>query len=325
MTFVLSRETAAEWLVQQRLVEAEAVPELEIEELTGGVSATVLAVRGPATALVLKQALPELRVAELWQAKLERTDTEVAALRLCDRLTPGAVPRVVHHDPQAHVAALELLPAHSRNWQAEVADGRVNPEAGEWAGHTLGTWHQRTSGDSEIEQAFDDHEAFVQQRLDPFYKTTAQRLPEVAPLILRHHDELRDGRLCFVDGDFAMKNIHVGRGGPWAFDFEVSHYGNPLFDLGFFLSFVVLSAIHWPERAGELEALRTDFLRAYRAQAPYADDPVALAGHTACLILARTDGTSPAQFLDQDSRRRARDYGRTLLLDPTSTIWMVGR
>lgn len=317
MTFVLTAGTAVDWLVRHRLLETEAASDVEIQELTGGVSATVLAVRGPSLALVLKQALPRLRVADLWQAKVERTDTEVAALRLCDRLTPGAVPRVLHHDPEAHVAALELLPAHSRNWQAEIAAGRVNPEAGEWAGRTLGSWHRLTGADVELERTFDDHDAFIQQRLDPFYRTTAERLPELATLILRHHDELRDGRSCFVDGDFAMKNIHIGRGGPWAFDFEVSHYGNPLFDLGFFLSFVVLSAIRWPERAAELDTLRDGFLRAYRTEAPYADDPLLVSGHTACLVLARTDGKSPAQFLDQDSRLRAREYGRKLLLEPS--------
>jgi hypothetical protein len=314
MTFVLTRETAVGWLVRHELVAADETAELEIDELTGGVSATVLAIRGPSLSLVLKQALPQLRVADVWQAKIERTDTEVAALRLCDRLTPGAVPQVLHHDPEAHVAAIELLPTASRNWQAEVAAGSVHARAGAWAGRTLGTWHRLTAGDEAIEASFDDHEAFAQQRLDPFYVSVAERLPELAGQITSHRDELRDTRVCFVDGDFAMKNIHVGRGGPWAFDFEVSHYGNPLFDLGFFLSFVSLSGIRWPDRAAELDTLREGFLRAYREEAEYADDPQAVAGHTACLILARTDGTSPAQFLDPPSRARARAYGRDLLI-----------
>ena len=248
MTFVLTLDTAPEWLVRHGLVSADAVDALSLDELTGGVSASVIAVNGPSLSLVLKQALPQLRVADVWRAKVERTDTEVAALRLCDRLTPGAVPQVLHHDPSEHVAAMELLPSHSRNWQAEVAAGRIHPEAGAWAGRTLGTWHRVTTGDAVVQRAFDDHESFAQQRLDPFHRTVAERLPDLASLVLEHHDELRDVRSCFVDGDFAMKNIHVGEGGPWAFDFEVSHYGNPLFDLGFFLSFVVLSAVRWPER-----------------------------------------------------------------------------
>ena len=42
-------------------------------------------------------------------------------------------------------------------------------------------------------------------------------------------------------------------------DFEVVHYGNPIFDLGFFLSFVVLSAVRWPALQRDLRsASRTD-------------------------------------------------------------------
>ena len=61
----------------------------------------------------------------------------------------------------------------------------------------------------------------------------------------RRLEELHERR-CFVDGDFAMKNMLVGRDRNWVLDFEVAHYGNPIFDLGFFLSFVVLSAVRWP-------------------------------------------------------------------------------
>ena len=46
-------------------------------------------------------------------------------------------------------------------------------------------------------------------------------------------------------------------------DFEVAHYGNPVFDLGFFLSFVVLSAVRWEPLAPELRALADGFLRGY--------------------------------------------------------------
>ena len=44
-----------------------------------------------------------------------------------------------------------------------------------------------------------------------------------------------------------MKNMLIAPGRRWELDFEVAHYGNPVFDLGFFLSFAVLSAIRWPE------------------------------------------------------------------------------
>ncbi|MGI8972755.1 MAG: hypothetical protein ACR2HI_01105 [Gaiella sp.] len=83
------------------------------------------------------------------------------------------------------------------------------------------------------------------------------------------------------------------------------------------------AAIRWPELADDLELLADRFLAAYKASAEKlpAIDEASLSAHTACLILARTDGVSPAQFLDEPSREQARSRGRDLLLDPARGLW----
>lgn len=293
-----------------------------VDELTGGVSATVLAVRAPGTAVVAKQALTRLKVKDDWRAKQERTEFEAAAMRLCDRLTPGRVPRVLDNDPSAHVLVMELLPDDALNWQSEVAAGHAHVDVGPWAGETLGLWHAQTAGDPAVAAAFDDFESFEQQRLSPFYETVVERLPEAADDVMPRLEELRERR-CFVDGDFAMKNTLVGRDRNWALDFEVAHYGNPVFDLGFFLSFVVLSAVQWPELRVELRALAAGFVRGYASAAGerFAGDDADVTAHTGCLVLARTDGKSPAAFLDEQSRKHARAIGLALLRTPESGLW----
>ena len=89
-----------------------------------------------------------------------------------------------------------------------------------------------------------------------------------------------------------MKNTLVGRDRNWVLDFEVAHYGNPVFDLGFFLSFVVLSAVRWPALGMELRALADGFVRGYAAAAgeEFAGVGAYVTAHTGCLVLARTDG-----------------------------------
>lgn len=317
---MLGLETAVPWLVAHGLVGSEAV--LDVEELAGGVSAAVLAVRGPGVALVVKQALPRLRVADDWRAKQERTDTEAAALELCARLTPGAVPRVVAVDREAHVVAMELVDG-CVNWQAEVAAARVHAEAGAWAGEVLGRWHHATKGDASVAAAFGDRESFEQQRLRPFHETVMARRPELAVAIAPYLAELRAERRCFVHGDYAPKNMLLGPSGRWVLDFEVAHTGHPVFDLGFFLSFVVLSAVRWPSLAGELRVLGEAFLASYADATGdgVAGDRATVTGHTACLVLARTDGTSPALFLDEASRARAREVGMRLLRAPEGGLW----
>jgi len=297
---------------------------IEVAELTGGVSATVISARIPSTgsALVIKQALEQLRVTDDWRVKQERTELEAAALRLCGRLTPGRVPRVLDSDPEAHVVVMELLPDDALNWQSEVAAGRAHVGVGEWAGETLGIWHEQTAGDPVVATAFDDFESFEQQRLSPFYETVIERLPEVAADITPRLEELRRRR-CFVDGDFAMKNMLVAPSRNWVLDFEVAHYGNPIFDLGFFLSFVVLSAVRWPALRAEMRALAEGFLRGHAASAGerFAGDDADVAAHTGCLVLARTDGKSPASFLDGRAREQARDVGLVLLRTPDHGLW----
>ena len=49
----------------------------------------------PGVALVVKQALARLKVADEWNAPTRRTDTEAAALRLAARIVPGRVPAVI--------------------------------------------------------------------------------------------------------------------------------------------------------------------------------------------------------------------------------------
>jgi tRNA A-37 threonylcarbamoyl transferase component Bud32 len=293
-----------------------------VGELEGGVSATVLTVRAPGTAVVVKQALARLKVDDDWRAKQERTEVEAAAMRLCGRLTPGRVPRVLDNDASAHVVVMELLPDDAPNWQSEVEAGRAHVAVGAWAGETLGLWHARTAGVPEVAAAFDDYESFEQLRLSPFHECVIERLPEVAGDVTPRIEELREHR-CFVHGDFAMKNTLVGRDRNWVLDFEVAHYGNPIFDLGFFLSFVVLSAVRWPALGTEMRALADGFARGYIAAAGqrFAWGDADVTAHTGCLMLARTDGKSPARFLDGRAREQARAAGRALLRTPERGLW----
>jgi 5-methylthioribose kinase len=322
VAFELTVETAPAWVTEHGLNPHET--SLVATELSGGVSASVIAVTGPGVAVVVKQALPRLRVPDVWEASVDRTDSEVAALRLFAELTPGAVPRVLAHDTADHVLAIELLPPSAQNWQSEIAAQRVYPRLGTWAGATLGTWHAHTAQQPEVTNTFDSSDAFEQLRLMPFHETVMLRRPELAPAIRPYLAALRSSRRCLVDGDYAPKNILVQPGErAWVLDLEVAHAGNPIFDLGFFLSFVVLSAVRWPSLTAELRELADRFLAEYAAVAgaDFAGDEAAVTGHTACLVLARTDGKSPAAFLDDRSRARARSVGTALLARPEGGIW----
>jgi aminoglycoside phosphotransferase (APT) family kinase protein len=314
--------TVGAYLVTRGVVPKDA--ELTVEELTGGVSGTVLAVHGQGIALVVKQALPRLRVADEWNAPARRTDTEAAALKLAARIIPGCVPPVVDSDAREHVVVLQHAPAGWRNWQAELLDGRPHAASGAWAGDTLGRLHAGTAGDAEVAAGFADYEAFEQLRLEPYHGVVIERLPHLAAALAPLVEELREGRACLVHGDYAPKNILLGRDGAWILDAEVAHVGHPVFDLAFFIAFPLLTAVQKPrlaEACGELVAgFTTAYERRARALMP---SPTAIAAHTGAMVLARTDGRSPAGFLDARAVKRARKLGERLLLDPVADLAAV--
>ncbi len=87
---------------------------------------------------------------------------------------------------------------------------------------------------------------FDELRVDPYYRTIARAHPGPRPADRR--PDRRDGSCrqderTLVLGDFSPKNILVHSGGLILLDFECAHAGDPAFDLGFFLSHLLLKTI----------------------------------------------------------------------------------
>ncbi|MEV0391262.1 S-methyl-5-thioribose kinase [Nonomuraea sp. NPDC050643] len=72
--------------------------------------------------LVLKQALPYVRVDPTWPITPERNGIEGRALRVHNRVAPGLVPEIHDADPDRHVIAIEDLSDH-RVWRGALNEG----------------------------------------------------------------------------------------------------------------------------------------------------------------------------------------------------------
>ena len=132
-------------------------------------------------------------------------------------------------------------------------------------------------------------------------------------------DELRTDRRCFVHGDYSLKNMLVGPDGQLGARLR----GRPLRQPGLRsrLLPLVRRALGDPVGAADVRSCArspTASCRGYdgAAGAGFAGDRASVTAHTAALMLARTDGKSPAQFLDPPSRERAREAGIMLLRRP---------
>ena len=115
---LLTEETVVDYLISKELITLNE--EIEVEVLTGGVSNTVLAISTATKKLVLKQALPALKVAELWEADPRRAIVEADALMLFHGLNPEIVPELVFVDPIEFVVIMKRVPLASRVWKSDL-------------------------------------------------------------------------------------------------------------------------------------------------------------------------------------------------------------
>jgi len=316
---LLDPDSVAAYLETRGLVEpGEAV---EVSELGGGVSNVVLAVETARLRVVVKQALPRLRVEDEWLAPRQRALTEADALALAGRLTPGFVPAVLDRDERACALTIELAPPDWRNWKSLLLDGEVDPAVARRTGELLAAWHRETAGDSSL-APFRDLTAFEALRVDPYLRTIMRRCPAISAEVGAYVSHLLSTRRCLVHGDYSPKNVLVGDGRLWLLDFEVAHLGDPAFDLAFMLNHLMLKTIHRPELAPEYERSGLVFWKAYVSGVPaeLAPDAEYVLGLLGCLMVARVDGKSPAEYLTERGREAARAHGTVLLREPPTSL-----
>lgn len=320
----------------------ETIESLVIRELPGGVSNAVFLVTKSNSdqSFVLKQARERLRVQEEWLCPVERIWREVDTLRACGELVEArsvergvrsggdgrieaSVPRVLWEDRENYCYAMTAAPPEHRTWKEILLAGETAESLPIAAacGTLLGQLHAGSWNNAAIASQLDDRTYFDQLRLDPYYRHVARVHPDLAPQIERLIVSVWGNRWCLVHGDFSPKNLLVWPGHVMLIDFEVGHYGDPAFDLGFFLTHLVLKGIRSGRWRTEFRPLAHAFWNAYRDQlAPVVStselvhlERRLLANLAGCL-LARVDGKSRVDYLTPHQQDRVRRLARALLL-----------
>lgn len=310
---LLDEDTVVDYLLRQHLFDAEA--EVVVEQLTGGVSNTVLAITTTKADLVLKQALPVLKVAQHWEADQRRAVVEANALKLYHSITPNQVPELVFLDPAEFVLIMQRVPRGSAVWRAELLAGIAEVEVAEILGNTLAQWHLFGEANLEKIQIFREDQLFEQLRIDPFYRFVAAKNPSIQQRIYALIDELEQERTTLVHGDFSPKNIMVSpQKLVYVLDYEVTHLGNPVFDLAFLLGHLVCKYFWAPnEQQDAIALLAKGFIDSYSAKREL---PKSLAHHTALIALARVEGKSPVDYLDSAKQEKLQIFTKELISNP---------
>jgi 5-methylthioribose kinase len=302
-------------LIESRLPRTGETP------LPGGVSSDIRIVHSAQGDVVVKRALEKLRVKADWFSDPARSSIEVRALRATAELIGQAhVPRVLWEDATAHEFAMDLIPPRFRNWKQELLRGRVDIETARSAGRLLGQLHTESACDATLADRFADNRIFVELRIDPFFVRVAQRndvlFAAISDVVVRIHAQ----RTALVHGDYSPKNLLVDGADVVILDCEVAHWGDPRFDVAFCTAHLLLKSLR--RDTTTLRTALAAFLAAYRSTGPNVLD-TDFVRQTGCLVLARLEGDSPVDYLDELDAPSVKAFASRLVLDPPSVMELI--
>ncbi len=297
---------------------------LTIRELGGGVSNLVSLIEGPGIRWVAKQSLGKLRVKDDWRSSRDRVFREAAAIQALGSILDGAVPQVVHVDRENFLYLMTAAPTGSVVWKQSLLDGQVRCEVAEEAGRLLATMIKTSQQEPAFQEQFADRTVFDELRIDPYYRTTAARHPDVRQALERLIADSWKIQSSLVHGDYSPKNMLVHGDSIFLIDFEVVHWGDPSFDSAFLLNHLMLKSFHQP-RYSEL------YFQAARAFWQALDCSLRGAAtvnfegmtvrHLGGQMLARMDGKSPVEYIrDEDIKSRVRRTAKHLLSRPPESL-----
>ncbi len=295
--------------------------------LAGGVSSEIWRVELRAGPVCVKRALPRLRVAQLWEAPVERNLYERRWIETAAAIVPGIAPRVLAHDDAGFFAMEFLDPARFPLWKTELRAGRADPAFAAAVGERIARVPAATARRADLARAFDTDASFRALRLEPYLLATAGAHPDLAPALNALAARTAGTKLALVHGDVSPKNILAGPGGPVLLDAECAWYGDPAFDLAFCLNHLLLKCLWVPAAAAGFVACFEALARAYLERVDW-EPAAALEARAASLLpgllLARVDGKSPVEYLTEAAdKERVRRAARALLLDPPARLARV--
>ncbi|MHB1558086.1 MAG: phosphotransferase family protein, partial [Isosphaeraceae bacterium] len=286
-----------------------------------------------------KQCRERLRVAMEWLAPLDRIWTESATLGVLGEILPaGTVPLVLFEERPDYLFAMTCAADDAVTWKTQLLSDwseRANRDRHQGIsvklGELLGTIHEDARSHAALRGLLADTSLFEELRVDPYYRTIARRHPSLAgginSLIADMDRPLAERTL--VLGDFSPKNILVHAGGLVLLDFECAHAGDAAFDIGFFLTHLILkevrASIAGERQMGRFVGLARAFWASYqgrRSLEPRGRENLdrRAARHTAACCLARVDGKSPVEYLDERGQSLARSFACGALAAGSLTV-----
>lgn len=308
-------------------LELGLAPDGQVEKvtpLTGGVASDIARVDLAGGPVVVKFALPKLKVAEDWRAPVHRNRAEYAWLTVAAQVAPDNAPRLFGRSDRLHGFAMEYLAGDEVFlWKQALLQGRPPQAEAARVGDLLGRLHAASTASGFDRGPFDNSDDFHALRLEPYLLFTASRHPDLAERLNGLAQAQYVARQVLVHGDVSPKNILLRDGAPILLDAECATMGDPSFDVSFCLNHLLLKAVHVPVLRDPLWKEAAALWKAYVPHVTW-EDPAALGARVAALLpalfLARVDGKSPVEYLTAEGAERVRSVARPLVANPPACL-----
>ena len=296
---------------------------MECKILRGGVSNKAVLVKCSHHAnVVAKQALRQLRVQEEWRSDPARIIVEANALRMLrSSLGDSAIPRLYYLDEDNHILVMEAVPEECPNWKNLLLQGEVSMDLVREFAHLIASIHALSWESETWRSQFSEKHFYDTLRVDPYYRFTATMVPKARDFLLSLCEETMDISECFVHGDYSPKNVMVSRDHLVLLDYEVGHFGDGAFDIGFALTHFLSKSHFLRQHEHQFLSAATQFWTTYsRTREVTFEFEARAVRHTVACMLARVRGKSPLEYLDDAHQSRQTEICLGLMNDTPQRI-----
>ncbi len=295
-----------------------------VRPLAGGVASDIAAVTFKGRTVCAKFALAKLNVAEEWFAPVHRGRAEYAWLKAAAAVDPSCVPALLGWSDTENGFAMEFIAgAGIFLWKETLLQAAPFEGEAVAVANVLGRLHSASTAGYFDRAPFDNAADFDQLRLDPYLRFTAGRHPVLAAPMQAMAEALLQSRIALIHGDVSPKNILLRDGQPIFLDAECATMGDPAFDVAFCLNHLLLKSYHMPAHAARLRSEAAAFWGEYAARVtwePATRIEARVAALLPMLMLARIDGKSPVEYLDEATRGRVREAAVPLIATPAPDL-----
>jgi 5-methylthioribose kinase len=311
----LNVENVRDYLLEKGIAREGA--DVEVYEFPGGVSSTVIKVTLDNRKMVIKQALHKLKVKAEWYAPLWRSHVEQDCIEYLSSILPhGSVPEIFFKDYENYLFVMSCAPDGAGTWKSNLLKGNVNQNIARKVGHILATIQNNTTGNSTVKKRFEKNDIYIAGRIDPYYRTVQNLYPELGNRIEEIIQMSLNTRMVLTLADYSPKNMLVKGEEVMVIDHEAAHWGDPYYDAAFFLNHLFLKSVHNAHIREHYFKAINNFWEAYTITLRHMDTDDLERGvvkHLGGLILARVDGKSPAEYLDDGAKEVLRNVSKELI------------